>query len=91
MQSLRERTIEVPPDSLGANSSNNIRPESVGQEFPRGGRIHSAAPQVEQRCLIQGAERGTVGALHVVGIYLELWLTISAGFTGKKQVVVGLL
>ena len=51
----------------------------------------AAGAQVEDRVLIELADGRPVGALHVVGIDLELRLGVDLRLVGEQQVLVGLL
>src|SRR4029077_12241092 len=73
------------------DAGQDIRGEAVGEEALRRLRRESPASQIEERVGIQGAAGGAMGALHVVGVNLELRLAVGARVTREEQVVVGLL
>ena len=51
----------------------------------------AARAQVEQRLLVELADRRAVRALHVVGVDLQLRLGVDLRVVGEQQVMVGLL
>src|SRR6185437_14811588 len=65
--------------------------ERVGEQPQRYLRPDAATLEIEQRCRIDGSDRGPVRALDVVGVDLELRLCIDARTFREKQVVVALL
>src|SRR5690242_1801745 len=65
--------------------------ERVRQELARRSRRDAAALEVEQRRLVEPADRRAVRALHVVGEDLELRLRVDLRLLGEEQGVVRLL
>src|SRR5690606_41930068 len=51
-------------------------------------RIDAPTTQLKQRFLIKLADGGSMGALHVIGIDLQLWLGVYLGSFGEQQVPV---
>src|SRR5688572_9375386 len=61
----------------------HVSGECVGQQLTRRSHSDPPAPQIEKRGLVEAPNRCTMGALHVVGEYLELRLGIDSREIGR--------
>ena len=73
------------------NALNDLAGEPVQKHSPCGGWVESPGSQIKDRVVIHLADRRPVGALHVVGINLELRLRVRRRIVAEQQVFVGLL
>src|SRR4029077_11248140 len=83
--------LELHLQRLQLDGLEDVGGESVGEEDPRPLATYSAAVEIEHRLLIEPSHCRAVGALHVVGEYLELRLRIDTSAGREQKIVVALL
>ena len=64
--------------------------KGVQQQLPRSSLLDSARAQIEQSILIDLADRRAMGALHVIGMDLQLRLGVNSRVIGEQQIAVRL-
>src|SRR4029079_12783179 len=79
------------PERLQLDLRDHVRRKCVSEQPLRLSRTDPSAPHIEERSLIEPADRRAMRTLHVVGKNLELRLRIDAGRIGKQKIVVALL
>jgi hypothetical protein len=79
------------PHRLDLDFVEHLANESLDQKSPGRRLVEAAGAQIEDRVLVELADRSAVRALDVVGVNLELGLGIDLGLGGQQQVLVALV
>src|SRR5204863_9051132 len=76
---------------LRATAADDLARKAVREQAARGWFSQPPTAKVEQHFLVELADGSSVGALHVVGQDLELWLGVYRRLAGEQQIAVRLL
>src|SRR5688572_13051872 len=75
-EALEDRALELEPQHIDLDRLQHLGGEGVGEQRPRTLGADTARLEVEERQLLEAADRRAMRALHVVGEDLELRLRV---------------
>src|ERR1043165_6870779 len=90
LQPFPDELVEFLARRLMLDALDDFAGKGVNQHPPRRLRTDAAGAEVKNGFLVQLPDRRAVGALHVVGVNLELRLGVRGGVVGKQKILIGL-
>ncbi len=86
-----QRLLELGPQGIDPDAADDVVGEGIGQQPAALVAADAPCPQVKQLFLVELADAGAMGTLHVVGVDFQLRFGVNDGIVGQQQRLVGLL